>query len=43
MIVIDKIAQERFGEFGFSTCTEEQQQIILKELLNSVTIKKDKL
>ena len=29
---LDKIAQERFGEFGFTTCSVEEQLIILKEL-----------
>ena len=29
---LDKIAQEAFGEFGFDTCTLEQQLIIINEL-----------
>tara|TARA_B100001094_G_scaffold134530_1_gene130286 strand:- start:698 stop:805 length:108 start_codon:yes stop_codon:yes gene_type:complete len=29
---LDKLAQEGFGEFGFDTCTLEQQLIIIKEL-----------
>ena len=36
---IDKMAKEMFGEFGFSTCTEEQQNIIIKKLLDETTIK----
>ena len=39
---IDKIAQKRFGEFGFATCSEEQQQIIIKQILDEVTIKMNK-
>ena len=27
---LDKLAQEIFGEFGFDTCTLEQQLIIIK-------------
>ena len=30
--ILDKIAQERFGEFGFTTCRVEEQLIIIKEL-----------
>ena len=30
--ILDKIAQERFGEFGFATCSVEEQLIIIKEL-----------
>ena len=33
------MAKEMFGEFGFSTCTEEQQNIIIKKLLDETTIK----
>ena len=29
---LDKIAQERFCEFGFATCSTEEQLIIIKEL-----------
>ena len=29
---LDKIAQERFCEFGFTTCSVEEQLIIIKEL-----------
>ena len=29
---LDKLAQEEFGEFGFDTCTLEQQLIIINEL-----------
>ena len=29
---LDKIAQEGFGEFGFDTCTLEQQLLIINEL-----------
>jgi len=36
---IDKLAKEMYGEFGFSTCTEEQQQVILKKILDKVTVK----
>lgn len=27
--ILDKIAQEQYGEFGFSTCTDEQQMEII--------------
>ena len=30
--ILDKIAQERFGEFGFATCSIEEQLIIIKEV-----------
>ena len=30
---IDKLAEEIYGEFGFSTCTEEQQKVIIKEFM----------
>ena len=36
---IDKLAEEIYGEFGFSTCTEEQQKVIIKKILDEVTIK----
>jgi len=36
---IDKLAREIYGEFGFSTCTEEQQKVIIKKILDEVTIK----
>ncbi len=26
---LNKIAQEVFGEFGFTTCTSDQQEILL--------------
>ena len=39
---IDKLAEELFGEFGFSTCTEEQQKVIIKKILDEVTIKMNK-
>ena len=39
---IDKLAEELFGEFGFSTCTEEQQKIIINKILDEVTIKMNK-
>ena len=29
--LLDKIAQETYGEFGFATCTDEQQMEILYE------------
>ena len=29
---LDKLAQEIFGEFGFDTCTLEQQLLIINEL-----------
>tara|TARA_R100000030_G_scaffold83739_1_gene66747 strand:- start:666 stop:785 length:120 start_codon:yes stop_codon:yes gene_type:complete len=29
---LDILAQEGFGEFGFDTCTLEQQLIIINEL-----------
>ena len=27
--ILDKIAQEKYGEFGFSICTDEQQMEII--------------
>ena len=30
--ILDKIAQEKFGEFGFATCSIEEQLIIIKVL-----------
>ena len=36
---IDKLAKELYGEFGFSTCSEEQQQVIIKKILDITTIK----
>ena len=39
---IDKLAKEMYGEFGFSTCTEEQQKVIIKKILDEVTIKMNK-
>ena len=39
---IDKLAEELFGEFGFSTCTEEQQKIVINKILDEVTIKMNK-
>ena len=36
---IDKLAEELYGEFGFSTCTEEQQQVIIKKILDITTIR----
>ena len=30
--ILDKIAQEKFGEFGYATCSIEEQLIIIKEL-----------
>ena len=29
---LDKLAQEIFGEFGFDTCTLEQQLIIINKI-----------
>ena len=29
---MNKIAEELFGEFGFATCTEQEQVAIVKEL-----------
>ena len=29
---IDKLAKEIYGEFGFSTCTEEQQKTMVQDL-----------
>ena len=29
---LDKLAQEIFGEFGFDTCTPEQQVVIIIKL-----------
>ena len=36
---IDKLAEELYGEFGFSTCTEEQQDKIIQLILDEVTVK----
>ena len=36
---IDKLAEELYGEFGFCTCTEEQQNTIIKYVLDEVTVK----
>jgi hypothetical protein len=36
---IDKYAEELYGEFGFSTCTNEQQDKIIKLILDEVTVK----
>ena len=36
---IDKLAKELYGEFGFSTCTEEQQKKIIQLILDEVTVK----
>ena len=36
---IDKYAKELYGEFGFSTCTEEQQNKIIQLILDEVTVK----
>ena len=34
--LLDKIAQEQYGEFGFATCTDEQQ---IEILYNNLKIK----
>jgi|TARA_B110000908_G_C10011306_1_gene338683 hypothetical protein len=31
---LDKIAMERFGEFGYNTCNSREQMEILKQLSN---------
>lgn len=31
---LNKLAEKMYGEFGFSTCTNEEQLEILKELQN---------
>jgi hypothetical protein len=31
---LDKIAMELFGEFGYNTCSEQEQMEILKQLSN---------
>ena len=33
---LDTAAQENYGEFGFSTCSEEQQVEIVYQLVNSI-------
>lgn len=33
-ITLDKIAMELFGEFGYNTCSEQEQMEILKQLSN---------
>ena len=30
---LNQMAENMFGEFGFSTCTEEEQVLIIEELL----------
>ncbi len=30
---LNKIARELYSEFGFNTCTEEQQELILQEFV----------
>ena len=30
---LNKIAYELYSEFGFTTCTEEQQELILQEFV----------
>ena len=32
--ILNKIAEEQYGEFGFSTCTEEEQVMIVTTLIN---------
>ena len=32
--ILNKLAEKMYGEFGFSTCTNEGQLEILKELQN---------
>ena len=39
---LDKLAHELYSEFGFNTCNEEQQQVIIKKILDEVTIKMNK-
>jgi len=31
---LNKIAYELYSEFGFTTCTEEQQELILQEFVD---------
>jgi hypothetical protein len=33
---LDKLAMLLFSEFGFNTCTEEEQEIILKEYIKRI-------
>ncbi len=35
---LDTIAQEVFGEFGFTTCTSEQQEILLTYYENFIKL-----
>ena len=35
--LLDKLAEERYGEFGFTTCTEEQQKEIFSHVLKMNT------
>jgi hypothetical protein len=37
---MNKIAEELFGEFGFATCTEEEQVAIVKELIRNPKYRK---
>ena len=40
---IDKLAKELYGEFGFSTCTEEQQKRIIQYILDELDTNGDML
>ena len=39
MIKIDKLAKELYKKHNFSACNEEQQKVIIKKILDKVTIK----
>mgnify|MGYP003974640585 FL=1 len=38
--ILNTIAEEQFGEFGFSTCTEREQSIIVTTLIRNIKYRK---
>ena len=36
---IDKLAKEMFGKSNFNKCTEEEQECVIKVILDEVTVK----
>ena len=34
---LDKLAWKLYSEFGFNTCSVEEQEIILKEIIKELT------
>ena len=37
--ILDKMALELFGEFGFSTCTQEQQNVLTELFIVTQVLK----